>query len=399
MAQKTNQMLFALLRCAIRGTTLSEEERAQFSEELLPELTAIAGKHDIAHLLALGLKQNSLLPERNAEIKKSILKAAYRYERLNYEFERLCRTMESAEIPFLPLKGSVLRGYYPEPWMRTSCDIDVLVHEEDTQRAVSILADRCGYTGGRKGSHDISLFTPGKEHIELHYDLMEDGIANASSRVLGAVWEMALVRDGHQYWHEMSDEMFYFYHIAHMAKHFENGGCGIRPFLDLWILDNIQEADKEKRNKLLEQGNLLKFADASRKLSRIWFADEEYDPVSKQMEYYILRGGVYGNNENRIMVQQQKKGGRIQYALSKIFIPYDVLKFHYPVLQRHRWLTPFMEVRRWCKLVFCGHAKRTVNELKCNQNISSDEANKTKEFLLSIGLAPGADKLPDKPCT
>ena len=175
---------------------------------------------------------------------------------------------------------------------------------------------------------------------------------------------MAVIRDGYAFLHEMLDEYYYFYHIAHMAKHFENGGCGIRPFIDILILDNVQDADIEKRDKLLQQGNLLKFANVARKLSRIWFSNEPYDYISQQMEDYILRGGVYGNNENRITVQQQKKGGRIKYALSKIFIPYDVIKFHYPILQKHKWLTPFMEVRRWFKLIFCGHAKRTINELK-----------------------------------
>jgi hypothetical protein len=96
--------------------------------------------------------------------------------------------------------------------------------------------------------------------------------------------------------------------------------------------------------------------------------------------------GVYGNNENRVTVQQQKKGGRIKYALSKIFIPYDVIKFHYPVLQKHKWLTPCMEIRRWFKLIFCGHAKRTINELKYNQTISADKADVTKNFLENIGL-------------
>lgn len=76
----------------------------------------------------------------------------------------------------------------------------------------------------------------------------------------------------------------------------------------------------------------------------------------------------------------------MKYALSKIFIPYDVVKFHYSILQKHRWLTPFMEVRRWGKLIFCGHAKRTINELKYNQKISADQADVTKKFLENIGL-------------
>jgi len=384
--QRTIQMLFALLRSAIRGTKLTQEERNDYSYELLQDLLKISAAHDIAHLLVLGLKQNELMPKENVDIEKHIFKAIYRYERLRYEYEKICSVLENEKIPFLPLKGSVIRKYYPEAWMRTSCDIDILVHEEDSERAKAVLVNEQGYTYCGKGSHDISLFTPTNNHIELHYALVEDGIANESSRVLKQVWDTAELRDRFSFWYEMPDEMFYFYHIAHMAKHFEEGGCGIRPFIDLWILDNIQKADEEKRNELLGQSGLLKFAYAARNLSRIWFADEECDLVSKQMEEYILYGGVYGNNENRIIVQQQKKGGRIKYALSKIFIPYDVIKFHYPVLQKHRWLTPFMEIRRWCKLIFCGHAKRTIKELKYNQHISSDKADEVKKFLLSIGL-------------
>ncbi|MBO4954226.1 MAG: nucleotidyltransferase family protein, partial [Clostridia bacterium] len=33
-------------------------------------------------------------------------------------------------IDFMPLKGAVIRQYYPEPWMRTSCDIDIHVKKD-----------------------------------------------------------------------------------------------------------------------------------------------------------------------------------------------------------------------------------------------------------------------------
>lgn len=386
MDQRTIQILFVLLRSAIRGTKLTDNERENYSADMLQDLLKISAKHDVIHLLVLGLKQNHLIPQDHDEIEKYILKAVYRYERLRYEYDNLCDALEIAQIPFLPLKGSVIRKYYPEAWMRTSCDIDILVREDDIEKAKTLLVDELGYKFHGKGSHDISLFAPTNIHVELHYDLVEDGLANESSDVLKNVWNLATVREEYGFWYEMPDEYYYFYHIAHMAKHFENGGCGIRPFIDLMILDGIQDADIAKRDKLLQQGNLLKFANATRKLSRIWFSNEPYDYISQQMEDYILRGGVYGNNENRITVQQQKKGGRIKYTLSKIFIPYDVIKFHYPILQKHRWLTPFMQIRRWFKLIFCGHAKRSMRELSYNSNISQSQADEMKIFLEEIGL-------------
>lgn len=389
MNNSIHNKLFTLLRYAITNGNLSNDYLSACSTDELKNLLKISKKHDIAHLLAFTVERNGLIDKSNdcyTWLSRELLTAVYRYEKINYEYNRICDALECAEISFLPLKGSVMRQYYPESWMRTSCDIDILIHKNDLEYAKEYLMYNCGYTCGTQSSHDISFFSKNLTHIELHYDLVEDGRANASYSILHDVWSASSVLENKVYQHYMTDEMFYFYHIAHMAKHFENGGCGIRPFIDLWILDGIQEADQEKRDKLLLQGNLLKFANAVRKLSRIWFENEKYDFTSQQMEDYILTGGVYGNNENRITVQQQKKGGRIKYALSKIFIPYDVIKFHYPILQKHIWLTPFMEVRRWFKLIFCGHAKRTINELKYNQTISADKADATKNFLENIGL-------------
>ena len=386
MDQRTNEILFALLRSAVCGTKLSDEEEVAFSQNTLSDLLKISAKHDVEHLVVYALKQNGLIPEENTGIERCIFKAAYRYEQLKYEYDLLCKVLENAGFDFLPLKGAVMRGYYPEPWMRTSCDIDVLVHKEDLEKITDLLVREHDYKYEGKGSHDVSLFSPGGVHMELHYNLVEDGIANESSLVLSNIWQDAKSKDGYTYWHEMSDEMFYFYHIAHMAKHFENGGCGIRPFIDLWILDKLEFADQEKRDCLLKKGRLYAFAEASRKISRIWLENKERDNISYQMEDYILSGGVYGTSENRITVQQQQKGGKLKYALSKIWLPYDRIKYYYPVLQKHRWLMPIMEVRRWFKLVFCGHAKRSISELKYNSSVSSDDAENMQTFLKNIGL-------------
>ena len=387
MNKETSKVLFALLRSAVCGGLLSSEEISLYSPDILPKITSLAQKHDVIHLIVFALKKNGLLDEGNKNLESKMLIAVYRLEKLNYELTKLCGALEQAEVPFMPLKGAVLRQYYPEPWMRTSCDIDVLVHEEDLQRTVSYLSDNLGYRRESQNSHDISMFTQGGVHIEVHYDLVEDGKVNFASAVLKHIWNVAVKHAGCNYQYEMPDEMFYFYHIAHMAKHFvETGGCGIRPFLDIWVLNYRIDFDRKKRDKLLSYGGLGTFAKQAELLSEVWFGNAEHTEITRQMETYILRGGVYGTNTNRVAVQQQKKGGKVRYALSKIFIPYDAIKFHYPILQKYRVLTPFMEVRRWGKLIFCGHLKRTVNELKFNNTISEDSAAETRTLLKNVGL-------------
>lgn len=360
-----------------------------FTDEELIKLYELSKSHDLANIVGQALIKNGLIKndEIKAEFQKEVIFSIYRYEHLNYELTKLCEALEQAKISFIPLKGSVIRRYYPEPWMRTSCDIDILVHREELQTAVSYLTKQLGYRYDSQNSHDISMFTHGGVHIELHYDLVEDNLVNFAAVALKCAWNTAVRHNDSEFQYEMTDEIFYSYHIAHMAKHFiGTGGCGVRPFLDIWILNHYIAFDKQKREKLIEDCGLSVFAKQAELLSEIWFGNAEHTDVTKQMEEYILRGGVYGIRENRIAVQQQKKGGRLKYALSKIFIPYDVIKFHYPILQKHRFLTPIMEVRRWGKLIFCGHLKRTVKELEYNSNLSGDDAAEAQKLLKNVGL-------------
>ena len=271
--------------------------------------------------------------------------------------------------------------------MRTSCDIDVLVKTEDLKAAIGALVEKRQYKYAGPNSHDVSLFAPSGVHVELHFDLVEEGHANLSSTVLQAVWGDVTLREKYGYWYEMSDEFFYFYHIAHMAKHFENGGCGIRPFIDLWILDSIPAADHDRRDALLEKGGLLRFANVARKLSRVWLGGEKADTLSQRMQEFILHGGTYGSTDNRVALQQRKRGGRIGYLFARVFAPYDKLKGYYPILEKHPWLLPVMQVRRWFMLLRPDVARRAKSELAANSSLESTKADEMSELLREIGIS------------
>ncbi len=378
--------LLSLLRTAVRGDLLQEAARARVTSERFSELLALSKRHDVAHLMALGLDLNGLLREEDASIGNEMIKAVYRHERLNHAYGELCQALEAAEIPFIPLKGAVLKGYYPEAWMRTSCDIDVLVHREQLEPAIAYLVNTLHYEEKEHDTHDVSLYTPQGVHIELHFDLVEEGRANHAIRVLKDAWSHASPKAGHAYWYEMTDAFFYFYHIAHMAKHFEVGGCGIRPFIDLWILDHIDGAESAARDALLQTGGLFTFAEACRRLSRCWLEDAELDEVSQRLQDYIISGGVYGTAQNRVALQQQRKGGRVGYLLSRIFVPFARLKRYYPILERHPWLMPVMQVRRWFMLLRPSVAKMAKTELAANRAIDRSQNEHMTDFLLEIGL-------------
>ena len=378
-------VLLELIRSVICGGTVSDETKTACTPDLLEAVYILAARHDLAHLVGQAVSKLDL-PESETltKCKMAAMAAFSRYVQLEHAYQQVCRAFEEAQIPFLPLKGSVLRVYYPEPWMRTSCDVDILVKEAQLDAAANVLEETVGYRFAGKTQHDITFLSPSGVHIELHFDLVEDGRANAAATVLRKVWEEASCKEGHSFWYEMSDAFFYFYHIAHMAKHFEISGCGIRPILDLWLLDNLAKGNQNDRDTLLQSVGLLQFATAARKLSRVWFNGEAKDPFSERLQNFLLHGGVYGSMDNWVVLQQESKGSTRAYVLSRIFKPYEVLKKRYPILEKHRWLTPVMQVRRWFTLLRPDVASRAKKEISVS--LEHCETDSESNLLRDLGI-------------
>jgi hypothetical protein len=270
--------------------------------------------------------------------------------------------------------------------MRNSCDIDVLVRESDLNTAISVLSSALGYTVGERWTHDVALTSPSGVHIELHFDLVEDYRARSAHSVLSDVWSYTAPDAIGSYRHSMSDAAYYFYHIAHMAKHFENGGCGVRPFLDIWVLENCTEYSNAERDALLEKGGLLNFANNCRKLSAYWFGGAEADALTLQMADYILRGGVYGNMENGFAAKQGKKGGRLGYVFSRLFPHFSAMRSRFPILKKCSLLLPVFWVYRVILMFKEGRFSTTATELKLASSVSGDKASAAERFVKNIGL-------------
>ena len=355
----------------------------------LRSLYKLAKAHDVAHLVSAQLTTEGLITpgdEIGDKFRREQMLSVFRAEQQAHEQEQLYLALAEAKIPFIPLKGAVIRGIYPDPAMRTSCDIDVLVKAEDLQRAVQYTVDTLGYREQERGTHDVSMIAPSGVCVELHYALVEKCRANNCHLILAEVWDHACPTSYDPYCFALSDEMLYYYHIAHMAKHFENGGCGIRPFLDLWLLENRVEHDEKARRALLARGGLLRFAECCCALSQVWFEDAPHTPITLEMAQYLLRGGAYGNMENMVTVNRRKKGGKVRYVLSRLFLPYETLCLLYPVVRKHRLLAPVMQVRRWVTHFLRGRWKRSLKEIGINRTVSEEKQDRASTMLESVGL-------------
>lgn len=383
------QTMTRLIRCGITREAWPAEWSFDASQDTPESLYRLSKTHDLAHVVACALQQNGLLTagETADAFEKEMMTAVCRYEQLAFEYDRIQTVLQTANVPYMPLKGAVIRQYYPEPWMRTSCDIDILIHEDDLAKATEVLTRELRYQLSEKSSHDWSFYAPNGVHLELHHTLIEPGSVRGADPLLTRVWEYAApIPEEDPYRFHMQDAMFYFYHVAHMAKHIEIGGCGVRPFLDLWVLNHRVNGDRAPREQLLRAGGLLTFERAAARLSEVWFSGAEPDALTNSLQAFVLAGGLFGTFKTRVAVERQKKGGTVRYFLSRIFLPYDVLKYRYPVLQKHKWLTPFMQVRRWCRLPFGKRLKRVKKEMRANSSLSSEQQAAVAEMLRQLDL-------------
>lgn len=386
-----NNVLISLLRAKVLGREIDKKKLAELTADELSELYKLSASHEVANIVGAALIESGALDtkEREREIFSTArMLAVFRVRRLTDELNQVSALFEREGIEHIVLKGSVLRNYYPEPWMRTSCDIDILVKKEKVELAKGLLIDSLEYTYLSKTGHDMALDSPTGVHLELHFALIEDTILRQSHPILFSVWERAVLCERKKYTYAMPDEMFYFYHIVHTAKHFLAGGCGIRAVLDLWILETFVQHNKEKREKLLAEADFLDFEAGISKLSRIWFGDdgEAHDEFTLLMEKNIFLGGMYGTVQNGVHFDVVKAKSKARYLFVRIFPPYKTMQNIYPSLEKCKFLLPIYHVRRWFRLVFGGgtrKARARISELK---NLDKEEINESSKLLNCLGL-------------
>ena len=379
-------LLFALLRKELCGETFSTDLHS-VSAEQYEALYRIANAHDLAHIVGDALYSLNIEvgEETKARFQKKQILAVYRYSQMSYELEQICAAFEKAQIPFMPLKGSVIRKYYEKPEMRTSCDIDIYVKEKDLEKATAVLVNSLGYSLGIKNIYDVSLNSSNGVHIELHFALTEQD--ERVEKVFENIWEISRTSEGAEYHYLMRNEYFTSYHIYHASKHFTSGGCGIRPFMDLWIAKNKMGYDLDAVKAILEKCNLTSFGDAILHLSDVWFSNAKHTELTREMEEYIIGAGTYGTLENKVAISSQKQGGRFKYLIKRIFMSYSALKRYYPNLDKYPVLYPYYTIVRWFRVLFDKQSKdRAFSELKYNMEVSSARKNKLSDLLMRLDL-------------
>ena len=345
---------------SIQGLSLEERDN----------LIRFAKKHSLSAVTAAALQYAGF---NDPGLLQIYSQAARRSVLFDHEYGILSRELTNHQIPYLPIKGILLKSIYPKSWMREMSDIDILTPNADTQQVKSIM-EAHGYSVHLFGrtNHDVYKKPP-FFIIEMHNDLFNERHYPQFNRYFRGIER--LTDDGcHQ---RMNLTDCYAYLIAHLYVHYASSGVGLRALLDICLLRRKYSAEISD-SPLAHALDALGLTEFEKEVSRL--ADKLLEPDSmtqdekEALDYYIF-SATFGNRRqflyNRIDKYIKSDHTKAGYLRSRFKLSQPAIEAH-PFYSKHPRLVPLMWVTRPVKALFTK-PKAIVKELKILKRYSGDQ--------------------------
>lgn len=167
--------------------------------------------------------------------KRKVIKLnMYEIIKLN-RYSKILSELSKLQIDIIGLKGIVLKGYYPQPELRTMGDLDILIHKEDYEKIKNYLLDN-GFKAENEG-HPVHTEFVDKHgiSIEVHWKLInEETYVGDVLEFEKGIWNNLIdFKIGDLTIKTLSKEDFLIHLCIHMAKHLRGTGFGLRQVYDV----------------------------------------------------------------------------------------------------------------------------------------------------------------------
>ena len=324
----------------------------------LAELHFVSSKHSLSAAAYTALRdviKTSDIPDeykqkwaREAEI------ATVQHIRHTAAFAEVTNAFTAAAVPFLPIKGFLLKALWTKPEFRTMADMDIVVEGKCFDKAKDALLS-LGYKLDHRGDVHDSFLKNGNINIELHRILYTDATETFSD------W---MPKQENPYWYEMSYEDLFVFILRHAYKHYEAGGCGLRTVFDFYLL--FDKYGRAENNSVLmekiERAELYPFYLIVTKLVDSWFLDKSAED-SYESELFVATGGVYGTLDNHVSYSVNKRG-KSGHFINRLFPPVKVIYSRYKWTKKCPILLPIGYLVRFVTAIFDRKTFREIESLR-----------------------------------
>ena len=303
--------------------------------------------------------------------------------------KKVCEAFDRAGVEYMPLKGCNIKTLYPSPELRTMGDADILIRTEQYEIIRPIMLE-LGFTEVTESDHEL-IWRNDALLLELHKRIIPS-YNRDYYRYFGDGWRLATVQQGTRFAMSREDEFVYLF--THFAKHYRDGGIGIRHLLDLHVyLCANSDLDVAYVERELDKLQLGVFFGHIRKTMEACFCGKPWDERTEFIADHIFASGAYGTDAMKrvsLVVRQSKQTGsvgkaRMAQLVSLIFLPYNAMADKYPLLHKLPILLPVFWGVRAVNVVISKH-KKMRRFIKSFNDASVEKAELYEQSLNYVGL-------------
>ena len=344
---------------------LNDKEESSFNvdQERIAFFYKLSSYHSLKAFLFQTLKTTKveIKKEHLDRVEKDYLFNVRKCLAFEEERKALYQYLNAQGIAYLPLKGIIIKGYYPNEYAREFADNDILFASGDDKKIREFFIKR-GYASEffRKSNHDVYLKKP-FFNFEMHRALFgETGDNQKFIKYFDHYLDKTHLKEGEE--HYLSKEDFYIYFTAHSYKHFHNSGCGIRTLIDYYLYLKKEQLDFVYINEELAKLDLVDFSNQISSLSLKVFDEQPLNKAEEEMLLFIASSGTYGTLENSVDKGVKEKG-KFKYFMYRVFPPYRLYKTMYPWAYKCPILIPLAWIMRSFR-VLIRNPKKAASEIK-----------------------------------
>ncbi len=353
--------MIALTRCAVNGT---KPDAALLENLDLPALLEVCQSHILTACVAYaledaGIHDAAFTQARDKSIRKNIL--------MDSERVKILKRLEKEKIWYMPLKGAIMKDWYPRLGMRQMSDNDILCDGE-ARRQIHDLMLEMGFTCAHYGKGNDDAYH--KEPVcsfEMHNELFLVMHSEELHAYYADVKSRLRKDEGNAYGYHFRDEDFYIYVLAHEYKHYILGGTGVRSLLDVHIMLNKfgDSLDWDYIAQELKKLGMTEYEAQCRIMAEKLFATGKPLTAEEQdeLDYYIT-SGVYGTLGHRTKNKLEQQGSKAKYLFRRIFPTMDQIRENDAFFYRHKWLIPILLIWRPIRGLKKDSRKKLSHEFK-----------------------------------
>ena len=232
---------------------------------------------------------------------------------------------------------------------------------------------------------------PGMLHLELHKKLIASSNKDFFA-YFGDGWKLAHRTENSRYEMRAEDEFIYLF--THYAKHYRDGGVGIRQVADLFVfMQTSSELDYRYIEAELHKLRLYAFYKNTMATIAAWFEGEEETSMTTYLTDSIFCSGVFGTEDKHVLSRGVKDALNVKPEAVKwyrrknlIFPSAEAVAKMYPVLRKCKQVLPFVWVHRWIKVLLFRRQNIRQNFAKADRLTVENIMNRKAE-LNYVGLS------------